>query len=1117
MQPADGAEEAERLFGRDRELAHLLALLPGPRSNLGGLVVVAGDAGIGKSSLVDEMARRAETAGITVLRGRCWQAEVSPAYWLWTQVFRTALGEPGSRDLGELLLDGEPSSDRFELFDSAAERLRQLAADRPVLVVAEDLHEADAESLLLTRFLARQLSGEPVLVLATARTSDQPTSADHVGLVETIEQARVLELSGLPLDAVARLVPTGGPVAAIHAASDGNPLHIEHLLRSVPWSELATGTGDSLVELARRRLRPLTEPARLALVALAVCASPQTLPDLAELCDRPWEEVRAGLAEASAAGIVAADGADGADGSDGSDGSGEATGAYGFTHQVLADAVRSEVPPATAQLLHQRHADLVTDDPVDRARHLLMADGAGSDRAVLEAVLDGAEHSMAKLAYEEAIGLCERALLVVDRRPRALQPVRVRILLALARATWSVGRRSDADHAVTRAWDLAVAADDLDGQALAALGPELRFDLTIEAARETSRRCSAVLAARPPEPDRLRVELLATLAAAQMILDATAARAAATEAMEVASRVRDPLAESYARAALALTDVLPDGVDTRLRSARFILATARATDERQLVSVGYYLLLAALLERADLQVLDTELTPRGKTVDHFPELHQGRHAQWFRCLRAILDGNAELAERLANQGLASAVDDGDEHALQVWSAQVGIIRWMQGRVAEAEVVFLAARQEQPEEPVWAASLAWLWYRQGRTDAAESLLSSLTDLDAVPRNRNWLTTMTVLAEVSSLTGTRERAEDLRDRLLPYADHIVPIGLGVAFWGSVARTLGLLSERLGRIGEARAHLHRAIRLCQRVGAQAWLTEAQIELADFELRHGGDRAEVRSRLEQARATAAALGFVGLQARADGSLADLSERGANQIVPVHGAPSAGSGRARSEIRVLGGFEVTAHTGHKASWNSRKARDLLKLLVNQRGVATSREVFMEHLWPGQDPERVVPRFSVAVNTVRRALDPERLLPSQHHVVRDGASFRLDLDVLTVDVEVFLQLARRTDQESWRQAVERYTGDAFADEPYADWAMGLRHEAQTAFCETAIKLARREAELGDHLSASELLRRVVDVDPYHREALQHLIGALSALGSRGQANLVRRRLEVLDEEFGHVG
>src|SRR5690606_16653473 len=161
------------------------------------------------------------------------------------------------------------------------------------------------------------------------------------------------------------------------------------------------------------------------------------------------------------------------------------------------------------------------------------------------------------------------------------------------------------------------------------------------------------------------------------------------------------------------------------------------------------------------------------------------------------------------------------------------------------------------------------------------------------------TATILAELAAAIGTTEQVELLRDALLPYAAQAVPVGFGLAFWGTVARTLGMLSIRLQRYDEARTLLHTAINVRARSGAQAWLAESQLELADLEIRTHGDLDAAHSLAQQAEATSRALGFPALLARAETTLSHLPTRRRTAAQ----TEQSDDGPQRVHIRILGVF----------------------------------------------------------------------------------------------------------------------------------------------------------------------------------------------------------------------
>lgn len=543
--------------------------------------------------------------------------------------------------------------------------------------------------------------------------------------------------------------------------------------------------------------------------------------------------------------------------------------------------------------------------------------------------------------------------------------------------------------------------------------------LTVASAEAYAQQCQRLIDQLGPQDALLKIKLSAArlivraaLRSAQCDLDSAVTDA--NELLKNADLVGHKLAQAYALAAWGMTHPAPEHTAERIEVAQTVLQIASLNDETALIPVGYALLLNALLEQGEIRALDIELLKQRTAATALQERPNENPETWFRCLRFILDGDVEQAEQCARTLFEQSPREGTT-ALALFTTQIGMIRWMQGRIDGVEDGFLAARREYPEQLLWPASLAWLWLLQGRRTSAETLLRSFPPLDEIPRDRYWLSTITVLAEIARIHGSRENALRLREFLLPFVGHLVPVGVGVSFWGTAARTLGLLEERLGMLEDARVHLELAVEMSGRIGAMAWHAEAQIELAEFALRHGVTDIPAYELLDEAQRTSAARGFPALLERA---------------------------MYRPRIRVLGGFDVISLCGKRAEWSSRKARELLKMLVAAQGIPTSREVFMDVLWPDESPASLGNRFSVAVNVIRRALDPQRRRPTQHYVVTEGDSIRLDVDHLDIDLERFLSLAIAPDEAGRLAAKKLYRGHAFSEEPYADWAVTIRDHAR---------------------------------------------------------------------------
>lgn len=291
----------------------------------------------------------------------------------------------------------------------------------------------------------------------------------------------------------------------------------------------------------------------------------------------------------------------------------------------------------------------------------------------------------------------------------------------------------------------------------------------------------------------------------------------------------------------------------------------------------------------------------------------------------------------------------------------------------------------------------------------------------------------------------------------------------------------SERAGAVATVDA--------LRRLGGEIRLGEPGVRGA-AEVPRGDHDAQVR-----AITTAAALG-------SDRAVMDDPSPPADAPCAVRADPP--------RVNVLGAFEVVSPDGTPARWTSRKARELLKILVSRRGVPLTRETLMDMLWPGEDPAVLGNRLSVALSTVRRALDPERRLDPDQLVTTASDSVRLRLDVVEVDVERFLADATAVldahrhgeppDVDALDALVRSHRGEALPDEPHAEWAAAMRDEVRTCYIALARLLAAEADLAGDHLRAAAAHRRVLDADPYDEHSSLGIVSTFDHMGAHGQAD-----------------
>lgn len=251
--------------GRQRELTELRSALEQSISGRGQLVMVFGDAGIGKTRMVQELAVGAEAQGVRVLWGRCYDGEGAPPYWPWVQALNALLGRSdpqelradlgaGASDVSELLPDLrdilpnleppptlEPERARFRLFNSVTTFLRNISRRVPLVVVLDDLHWADRSSLMLLQFLSQQLGDSSLMVVGTYRdveVNPQHPLSDTLASLSREQAFHRQSLVGLGfedtqdfIEVASGIRPSRELVESVYLRTEGNPFYLGEIVR----------------------------------------------------------------------------------------------------------------------------------------------------------------------------------------------------------------------------------------------------------------------------------------------------------------------------------------------------------------------------------------------------------------------------------------------------------------------------------------------------------------------------------------------------------------------------------------------------------------------------------------------------------------------------------------------------------------------------------------------------------------------------------------------------------------------------------------------------------------------------------------------------------------------
>ncbi|MCF7552396.1 LuxR family transcriptional regulator [Pseudonocardia sp. WMMC193] len=821
-----------QLVGRASELAALRRMVaaPGPR-----LVLVEGEAGIGKTSLVRELGAARWAYGVD---------EGAPPLWLWRQLV------PDVRP--------DAAGDRFALVGE----LRAALAGGGLLVV-DDVQWADEPSLLVLHRLLR--AGAPVVVCATRRTGESGAGWDRVGpdLLSGPDVAR-LAVGGLPDEAAADLVravaATGdaGAGSVAEPAADttdvawavrvggGNPLFLRELARSSPAAvgRSMGGVGDVITA----RVRRLDASVQRLLRAASLLAEDVELTVVARLLDEPTVACLPAVSAALAAGLLVDSGG----------------GRFRFAHGLVRTVLAAQTPLQEAVVLHLRAAEALEDlhrhglsaVSADIARHRAAVAVVGDRAPAVAWARRAAEDATRALAHEEAARLYRSAL---DCGGPALPPAeRAESLLGLAAAEAAAGRHPETLAACREAVDLAPELVARAALLLEAIGERDR-DRTVET------WCVRALATAT---GAVRVRLLARLAEARYYGgDVEGARAPAAEAVAAAAEDSRQSVEARVAALRArqLTCSGPEFSGERAGLAAQMTALGEDCGRPDVELWGRLWTVDVLFERGDLGGIEVELTRLRSCVERRPGPLPRWHLLVATAALAQARGDLATARELGEEAFALLDALGHPAATGAFLSLLGGLGRHAGHSPDLAAPVLDDVGEVRAQLFARLGPAVALVESGRTAEAARLYR----LTGPPRE--WeippyfrVQALAVGAQIAVGLGLPADVAWFVEALAPYADGHVVGGAGAAnYLGPVALILGSCAAALGDLDGAVRHLTAALATSERIGAPGFAVEAACELGAVHLRRGDPAG--RLLLTRARPTAVELGMAPWTARID------------------------------------------------------------------------------------------------------------------------------------------------------------------------------------------------------------------------------------------------------------
>ncbi len=863
--------------GRDTELTMLRdackeVIANGQRQ----LVFVSGEAGIGKTTLCSVVAAAAHHEGAAVLYGRC-DDDLSIPYQPWRHVLSTLAQQlpdvvaDRHEALAPLLggtsiADVDSDAARFSLYGSVIETLDAVSdSGQLTLVVLDDLHWADAQTIALLRHFVQRTLTTPVLVVATFRDTDIDATHPLTDLLATAHRepgTTRLQLNQLDDDEVLALLEnlaghemdTDGLELrdALRSETEGNPFFVTEILRHLTETGAIRQDGNgrwatptdlgkhglpiSVREVVSRRIERLGPETRRALDAAAVIGQAFELDILAELVGETPAQTFERLMPAVENSLVS-----------------DAGGRFAFAHAIVAHTLYDELTPTARGLSHtaiaialeQRQGDGSDDRAGEIAHHWIHAVSPQRSVKAAEFAERAGNHALTHLAPDDAVTWYGQALELIAQGDST---ERCNLLVGLGTAQRHAGVTAHRET-LLEASRIAIDLGDDDLLVRAALANnrgEVSQIGTIDDERIKVLR--AAIAARSDGPDSAMLHAILSIELQDR--SDNECREMAARAIELARAAGDdrttarvvPIAESSL--------LTPDTLDQREEWLHEGIAAADRIGDpllRGRLSMAHH---EIAVQRGDRDVMDRERQARNAFAQRSPEPFVRWTNEQTTTTHLFLDGDLEAAEASAETALNIAIASGQPEAFYGYAGNLFQIRRAQDRFAEVADELQQFAAENPSIQAFQAGLAYLWCELERYDEARELAVDL-DLSSGTTPQYWSTTLMLWAEVCHALDLLEPAERIVSILDPWKDKVASTGGTTE--GAIAHGLGRALATLGRTAEATAAYDLAVTVNRRLRAPLYVAQTQVADAELFIETDPDRAH--RLVTDAQATVAGL----------------------------------------------------------------------------------------------------------------------------------------------------------------------------------------------------------------------------------------------------------------------
>lgn len=837
------------------------------------IALIAGEPGIGKTALAAQVALQLHAEGWLVLYGRCdsrlsvpYQPFVEALDFVVREEPAELVGIAGTSELAQVepllpsvrdRIPGLPvraetdaETDRFFVMHAAMRLLARLGDTRPVALVLDDLHWADAATLAMLRELASTESMR-VLAIGTFRDSEpEPALTETLAVLRCHPNVERLALHGLDESELAALVAaaaghelgidesTHDLLVGLRAETNGNPFFALEILRYLASTGdlLQNAAGrwearegfdfaelpESIREVVSERVGRVGPEVAAALTAAAGIGMEFDLAVLARVVGRDEDDLLDVLALAEPAGLVTSIGTD----------------RFGFAHALIANSLLRDLSASRRGSLHRKIAEAyeqlgwVDTHLGELAQHWQAARGADAAMKACTYALRAGDLALAALAPGDALRWYHTALDGLgDADPTLRVTLRVSIGDALRQAgdethrevLLAAGREAQElglGHEVVRA-----ALANYRGWASNAGTVDTERIALLEAALDAvdDDRCST------------RAELLSVLAAELAFTDDYERRRELSDrALEIARELDDPPVLSRVLSSRGNTLRVPETAAERDAHSAENMALTEGLGDAVARWAAVSDRLTVAIEIGDVVEVDRTLA---EEIELATELRQPYH-QWIALVhqswRALVAGHLDESESFNTQALELGTGTGQPDAFVFYASQMFLLRAAQGRLDELVPAMELSTAENPTIAGFRAALAYSYAESHRPEDAARLLAAeaATNFASVTYDVVWGTTMCLFGEVAATLGAADEAAVILDRLSAHTHLIAADGAHV--FQPIALTAGRLAGSLGRAG-ADGYLDQAEQIARRLDAPIWL--ALTLVARSELHH--DRA--------------------------------------------------------------------------------------------------------------------------------------------------------------------------------------------------------------------------------------------------------------------------------------